>query len=209
MALVDAELTEPYSIFTYRYFLRRWPHLCFLAVDQGPPGATENGDEQAPLPPAPGDPEERIFGAVVGKQEPHASPKGSDQITDRGYVAMLVVARGWRGRGVGRALVTAAVAALRARGADEVVLEAEASNAAALSLYDGLGFLRSKRLHRYYLSNQDAFRLKLLLRSPVGEEGACGEGEDGEGEDNEWEDEEGWEEGMAGLNLEAVGRGWR
>lgn len=34
MSLVDAELSEPYSIFTYRYFLRNWPHLCFLAFDR-------------------------------------------------------------------------------------------------------------------------------------------------------------------------------
>ena len=47
--------------------------------------------------------------------------------------------------------------------ADEVVLEAEAANAGALRLYAGLGFVRDKRLARYYLSGADAFRLKLLL----------------------------------------------
>jgi len=31
MHLVDNELSEPYSIFTYRYFLHNWPKLCFLA----------------------------------------------------------------------------------------------------------------------------------------------------------------------------------
>jgi N-alpha-acetyltransferase 30 len=30
MALVDRDLSEPYSIFTYRYFLSGWPHLCVL-----------------------------------------------------------------------------------------------------------------------------------------------------------------------------------
>lgn len=48
-------------------------------------------------------------------------------------------------------------------GADEVVLEAEATNAGALRLYQGLGFVRDKRLARYYLSGADAYRLKLLL----------------------------------------------
>lgn len=33
MHLVDNELSEPYSIFTYRYFLKQWPHLCFMAFD--------------------------------------------------------------------------------------------------------------------------------------------------------------------------------
>ena len=33
MHLIDNELSEPYSIFTYRYFLQCWPKLCFLAYD--------------------------------------------------------------------------------------------------------------------------------------------------------------------------------
>ena len=33
MQLIDNELSEPYSIFTYRYFLHYWPKLCFLAYD--------------------------------------------------------------------------------------------------------------------------------------------------------------------------------
>lgn len=33
MSLVDSELSEPYSIFTYRYFLQQWPQLCFIAYD--------------------------------------------------------------------------------------------------------------------------------------------------------------------------------
>lgn len=30
-ALIDKDLSEPYSVFTYRYFLNQWPDLCFLA----------------------------------------------------------------------------------------------------------------------------------------------------------------------------------
>lgn len=30
MGLVDSELSEPYSIFTYRYFVYLWPQLSFL-----------------------------------------------------------------------------------------------------------------------------------------------------------------------------------
>lgn len=30
MSLVDQELSEPYSIFTYRYFVYLWPQLSFL-----------------------------------------------------------------------------------------------------------------------------------------------------------------------------------
>ncbi len=42
-------------------------------------------------------------------------------------------------------------------------MEAEVTNAGALRLYANLGFIRDKRLLRYYLNGNDAFRLKLLL----------------------------------------------
>lgn len=45
----------------------------------------------------------------------------------------------------------------------QVVLEAEVTNSGALALYGNLGFIRSKRLHSYYLNGVDAFRLKLLF----------------------------------------------
>jgi hypothetical protein len=55
-----------------------------------------------------------------------------------------------------------------ARDADEVVLETEVSNTAAMKLYERLGFLRSKKLHRYYLNGNTAYRLVLLLKSGLG-----------------------------------------
>ena len=36
----------------------------------------------------------------------------------------------------------------------------------ALRLYERLGFVRDKRLARYYLSGTDAYRLRLLLPTP-------------------------------------------
>ena len=35
MGIVDAELSEPYSVFTYRYFIKNWPELCVLAHLRG------------------------------------------------------------------------------------------------------------------------------------------------------------------------------
>lgn len=29
-ALISKDLSEPYSIYVYRYFLCQWSHLCFL-----------------------------------------------------------------------------------------------------------------------------------------------------------------------------------
>lgn len=49
---------------------------------------------------------------------------------------------------------------------NQVTLEAEVTNKGALALYGRLGFIRAKRLYRYYLNGVDAFRLKLLFPRP-------------------------------------------
>src|SRR5215510_1104646 len=49
----------------------------------------------------------------------------------------------------------------------QVVLETEFDNHAALSLYESLGFIREKRLYRFYLNGKDAFRLVLSISSPM------------------------------------------
>lgn len=46
------------------------------------------------------------------------------------------------------------------------MLETEYDNHAALSLYESLGFIREKRLYRFYLNGKDAFRLTLSIPSP-------------------------------------------
>ena len=48
-------------------------------------------------------------------------------------------------------------------GADEIMIETEVDNWAALRLYESFGFMRDKRLNSYYLNGNDAFRLKLIL----------------------------------------------
>lgn len=30
--LIEADLSEPYSVFTFRHFLNNWPDLCFIAM---------------------------------------------------------------------------------------------------------------------------------------------------------------------------------
>lgn len=78
---------------------------------------------------------------------------------------MLAVASHYRGHGVATALVKRAIDAMANRRADEIVLETEDTNIPAMRLYERLGFLRSKKLHRYYLNGNSAYRLVLLLKS--------------------------------------------
>lgn len=78
---------------------------------------------------------------------------------------MLAVASPYRGKGIATALVKRAIEAMEQRNADEIVLETEETNTQAMRLYERLGFLRSKKLHRYYLNGNSAYRLVLLLKS--------------------------------------------
>ena len=76
---------------------------------------------------------------------------------------MLAVDSNQRRLGLGRKLVMRTIDAMRDQGADEVILETEITNVAALRLYESIGFLRDKRLQSYYLNNNDAFKLKLMF----------------------------------------------
>ena len=104
-----------------------------------------------------------LIGVVICKLEMHSSHSAP---TLRGYIAMLAVSAAYRGHRVATALVKMAIDAMAKRNADEIVLETEETNIPAMRLYERLGFLRSKKLHRYYLNGNSAYRLVLLLKSP-------------------------------------------
>lgn len=76
---------------------------------------------------------------------------------------MLAVNSTHRGQGIAKHLVSMAVTSMKEQNADEIILETESDNKVAIHLYENIGFLRSKRLHHYYLNSNDAFRLILPL----------------------------------------------
>lgn len=49
---------------------------------------------------------------------------------------------------------------MKCEGCHEIVLEADVNNTPGIKLYLKMGFVKDKRLVRYYMSGQDAFRLK-------------------------------------------------
>jgi len=154
--LISKDLSEPYSIYVYRYFLYQWGDLCFTVLSLSYHRShllIANYEYQALDTKS-----DAIVGVIICKLEPHRSG------TYRGYIAMLAVQSPHRGKGIASNLVRLAIDAMTARGADEVVLETEVTNTASLKLYERLGFLRSKRLHRYYLNGNAAFRLCLYLK---------------------------------------------
>ena len=62
----------------------------------------------------------------------------------------MLVAEGWRGRGVGTALLRAGIEWARRAGAHKVALQVWPHNDAAIALYEKLGFRREGLLRRHY-----------------------------------------------------------
>lgn len=75
---------------------------------------------------------------------------------DAGEILSLAVDPAHRRRGVGRALVARALEAAGGAGRPRVDLELRASNAGALALYRGLGFVVVGGRPRYYRDGEDA-----------------------------------------------------
>ncbi|KNZ53795.1 ribosomal-protein-alanine N-acetyltransferase [Puccinia sorghi] len=140
--LVESELSEPYIIvelsllFNQRIY-KDSAHFFFEEAV---------GAHHADPPP-------RAIGAIVCKQDVHRGK------LNRGYIAMLTIKKEARMKGIARRLVQMAMQRMIADGAQEIVLETEFDNRAALAFYQKLGFIREKRLYAFYLNHKDAFRL--------------------------------------------------
>ena len=97
---------------------------------------------------------------IVGFVSVYASPHG---YADLG----MAVVREWRGRGVGSALLAAAIESARARGLHKVSLEVFAHNGAATALYRKFGFVEEGRRVKQYRRQSgelwDAIEMGLLL----------------------------------------------
>jgi ribosomal-protein-alanine N-acetyltransferase len=86
-------------------------------------------------------------------------------VADEGEIANLAVApEGW-GRGIGRALLDAALAEATQRGIESVYLEVRDSNARARRLYQSRGFEEVGRRSKYYRRPvEDAIVLRRTLK---------------------------------------------
>lgn len=150
MELLAKDLSEPYSVYTYRFFLKKWPQVTFIAKHK-----------------------DTVIGVIICKVDkrkikftdrtPEEANKKFEETYDRGYIGMLAVDEEYRKRGIGVKLAEKSIEAMKEIGCKEVVLETEAVNKAALNLYAKLGFIRDKKLEKYYLNGFDAYRLKLSL----------------------------------------------
>jgi peptide alpha-N-acetyltransferase len=101
--LVSKDLSEPYSVFTYRYFVHNWPKLCVCVYLKNK--ATK---------------ERKMIGTLVCKAD-------NEYGFLAGYIAMLTVDQGFRHFGIGSKLVNMGLERMVDQGCIEVILETEVS----------------------------------------------------------------------------------
>ena len=134
--LMKEELSEPYPIFTYRYFVNLFPDCNILVYDK-----------------------DKFVGCIIGKCEKNKNNKM------KGYIAMIAVDKAYRGKKIGRILTCLFIDKMKEMKANEITLETEVTNGAALALYESVGFVRSRTMLNYYLNANDAYKLKLWLNN--------------------------------------------
>lgn len=101
--LVSKDLSEPYSVFTYRYFVHNWPNLCICVYSKN----RKSG-------------ERKMIGTLVCKADAEFGYMA-------GYIAMLTVDSSFRHGGIGSSLVNKGIDRMVEMGCVEIILETEVS----------------------------------------------------------------------------------
>lgn len=83
-------------------------------------------------------------------------------------VLTLAVDPGMRRGGIGRGLLTGAMAQARALDSDTMFLEVAVTNDAAIGLYRGVGFEQVGLRRRYYADGTDALIMRVSLSAAAG-----------------------------------------
>jgi peptide alpha-N-acetyltransferase len=139
--LMTKYLSEPYPVYTYMYFLDLFPDCTILCYDKNK--KTENN-------------ELFICGAVVGNIN-----RKPNKI--QGYIAMLAVENEYRKKGLGKKMVELLIDIFKkSYKVNEISIDTEVDNYAALGLYESFGFVRTKMYINYYFNANNAYKLKLF-----------------------------------------------
>lgn len=110
-----------------------------------------------------------INGEVVGYIMPRiewgfSNLKQLPSLVKKGHVVSIAVLEPYRHKGIGTALLSASLKAMKEiYGAEEVYLEVRVSNNPAINLYKKFGFKEVKILKHYYADGEDAY----LMAAPL------------------------------------------
>ncbi len=90
---------------------------------------------------------------------------GLMQSDETGHILSVAVAAEHQGKGIGKRLISTAIAELETLGAKRIVLEARKSNVKARDFYSKMGFKPVKTVKRYYSDREDAVQYQLDIRN--------------------------------------------
>lgn len=142
MKMIMRDLTEPYPISNYRYFVDNWPQYAIMVDYDG-----------------------ECIGCAVSKLDWKSYQMANGKVVRKkaGYINMLCVELAYRRIGLGRILVQKSMELLANDGADEILLEVDVDNKAAYNLYMSFGFVKYRTLKNFYLSGNDADSLRFTI----------------------------------------------
>ncbi|MCE4600125.1 MAG: GNAT family N-acetyltransferase [Desulfurococcales archaeon] len=155
MAVNLKSLPENYWYGFYEHILSNWPYA-FLVAEYGGVivGYAMSRIEET------GDP--LLLGLVDDEGQPIV--KGWLEPRKVGHLVSIAVLREYRGRGIGSALLSETINAVRDYyKADSLFLEVRVSNTPAIRLYEKFGFRVVRRIPFYYRDGEDAYVMVLRL----------------------------------------------
>jgi ribosomal-protein-alanine N-acetyltransferase len=127
-------LPENYSQFFYVDLFRRFPETFLVAEENG-----------------------KVVGYIMCRIEVGLGDFGFTGLRKRGHVVSVAVMPEHRKKGVGEALVSSAMDAMRTYNAKQCYLEVRVSNDPAVKLYKKLGFEVTRTSQSYYADGEDAY----------------------------------------------------
>jgi ribosomal-protein-alanine N-acetyltransferase len=127
-------LPENYTDYFFVDLFRRFPETFIVAEEDG-----------------------GVRGYIMCRVEVGLSNLGLSGVIKKGHVVSVAVMPEHRRHGIGVALVSKALEAMRLYNAKQCYLEVRSSNEEAIRLYKKLGFEVTRTAHGYYADGEDAF----------------------------------------------------
>lgn len=143
MRVNRAALPENYPAYFFEDHIRNYPEAFFVAEVDG-----------------------QIVGYIMPRVEWGMSFFDPKAYVKKGHLVSFAVLAGYRRRGIGTALLSRFMDAMRnVYEVNEVYLEVRVSNLDAIRLYERFGFLKMKVLKYYYADGEDAYLMAVKLSS--------------------------------------------
>lgn len=133
-------LPENYTDIFFIDLYRRYPETFIVAEENG-----------------------NVVGYIMCRIEVGLSNLGFSGILKKGHVVSIAVLPEQRRKGIAKALMTAAMEAMRQYNAKQCYLEVRVTNDSGVGLYKNLGFETIRTIHGYYADGEDAYMMSTKL----------------------------------------------